>query len=126
MEKKPTEIKSLKKGGYVIIDDVPCTVASLDISRPGKHGAAKARMAAVGIFDGIKRIIVKPADTRIDVPVIEKRSAQVISKGEGTIQIMDTVDYTMKEVKAPDFEVSEGDELLIWRFGENILIKGKK
>ncbi|MBI2584252.1 MAG: translation initiation factor IF-5A, partial [Candidatus Aenigmarchaeota archaeon] len=43
MEKKPTEIKSLKKGGYVIIDDVPCTVASLDISRPGKHGAAKAR-----------------------------------------------------------------------------------
>lgn len=126
MEKRPTELKSLKKGGFVLVDDAPCAVVSLDISRPGKHGAAKARLGAVGIFDNVKRIIVKPADTRIDVPVIEKRGMQVVSKSGDNIQLMDTEDYAMKEVKAPDFEVAEGDELLVWRWGEAILIKGKK
>ena len=126
MEKKPTELKSLKKGGFVLVDDVPCTVTGLDISRPGKHGAAKARLSAVGIFDNIKRITVKPADTRIDVPMIEKRSMQVVSKSSDTIQLMDTEDYAMKEVKAPEFDVAEGDELIVWRWGEGILIKGKK
>ena len=59
MEKKPVEVKSLKEGGFVIIDDIPCKVTDISISKPGKHGSAKAKLTAVGLFETAKKIIVK-------------------------------------------------------------------
>ncbi|MBI5332067.1 MAG: translation initiation factor IF-5A [Candidatus Aenigmarchaeota archaeon] len=127
MEKKPVEVKSLKEGGFVIIDDVPCKVTDISISKPGKHGSAKARLTAVGLFENTKKIIVKPADTRIDIPVIEKKNGQVISISDDNIQVMDLEDFSLSDVKKPDdIELKEGDEILIWKFGSNVMVKGKK
>ena len=130
MEKKPTEIKNLKPGSYVLIDDVPCVVEKVQKSKAGKHGAAKARMMARGVFDtGIKKIIVKPADTRMDSPVIEKKTAQVISLSGNNAQLMDLVDYTTFEVAIPEElkdQLTEGDEVTTWEFGAYRMIKGKK
>lgn len=128
IEKKPVEIKTLKPGGFVLIDDVPCTVTDISVSKAGKHGAAKARLTAVGMFDTSKRVIVKPGDSKIDVPIIEKRAAQVISKpAPDRVQLMDMQDYSTYEVAAPaDTEINEGDEVTVWRFGSYMMIKGKK
>ena len=127
IEKRPTEVKNLRIGGFCIIDDAPCKVDSVDISKPGKHGGAKARLTATGVFDGNKRIIVKPADARIDTPVIEKRDAQVVSITGDYVQVMDLADFSNYDVKKPDdLGIIEGDEVLIWRFGNNVLIKQKK
>jgi len=128
MEKKPVEIKSLKEGGFVIFDGAPCTVTDVAISKAGKHGAAKARVTAVGMFDGIKRVVVKPGDATVDVPIIEKRAAQVLSKpAPDRVQLMDMQDYSTFEVAAPkDIEIKEGDEVLVWRFGPHVMIKGKR
>lgn len=127
MEKKPTEVKSLRPGGFVILDDIPCKVESVDISRPGKHGAAKARLIATGLFENVKKIIVKPADSRIDMPIIEKRDAQIISISGDNVQIMLLDDYSLLDVKKPeDVEIKEGDEVLVWKFGSNCMIKQKK
>ena len=51
---KPVDVGSIRVGGYVIIDNEPCRIASLAKSKPGKHGAAKARVVAIGVFDGAK------------------------------------------------------------------------
>lgn len=129
MEKRQTEIKQLKPGGFVIIDEVPCRVDSVQISKPGKHGGAKARLSAVGLFDDQRRIIVKPADSRVDVPVIEKKSMQVIALIGDNVQLMDLQDYSQKEIRIPDElkgQLTEGDEVLVWQFGAYIMIKGKK
>ena len=129
MEKKQTEIKQLKPGGFVIIDEVPCRVDTVQISKPGKHGGAKARLSAVGLFDDQRRIIVKPADSRVDVPVIEKKSMQVIAIIGENVQLMDLDDYSQKEIRIPDElkgQLIEGEELLVWQFGAYIMIKGKK
>ena len=129
MEKRQTEIKQLKPGGFVIIDEVPCRVDTVQISKPGKHGGAKARLSAVGLFDDQRRIIVKPADSRVDVPVIEKKSMQVIAIIGDNVQLMDLQDYSQKEIKIPDElkgQLTEGDEVLVWQFGAYIMIKGKK
>src|SRR3989338_3406666 len=101
MEKKQTEIKQLKPGGFVIIDEVPCRVDTVQISKPGKHGGAKARLSAVGLFDDQRRIIVKPADSLVDVPVIEKKSMQVIAIIGDNVQLMDLQDYSTKEIAIP-------------------------
>ncbi len=128
IEKKPIEIKLLKTGGFVIIDDAPCIVTDIALSKSGKHGAAKARLTAVGMYDGIKRIIVKPGAATVDIPIIEKRNAQVISKpAPDRAQLMDLADYSTFEAAIPsDMEIKEGDEVLIWRFGSHLMIKGKK
>jgi translation initiation factor 5A len=128
MEKKPVEIKTLKEGGFVIIDDVPCVVTAIAVSKAGKHGAAKARVTAMGIFDKQRRVIVKPGGSKVDVPLIDKRNAQVIAKtGDGRVQIMDLTDFSYTEVEVPEgMGLSEGDEVLVWRFGDYIMVKGKK
>jgi translation initiation factor 5A len=61
--KEQVETRELKEGRYVIIDDEPCVIKSIAKSKPGKHGAAKARVDAVGIFDGQKRSTVQPVAT---------------------------------------------------------------
>jgi len=128
MEKRETEIKSLKKGSFVLVDDVPCRVDSVQISKPGKHGGAKARLTAVGIFDEQKRVIVKPADTKIDVPMIEKRDSQVISITGDNAQLMNLQDYSMSEVRIPEElkPLKEGEEVIVWRYGNYVMIKSRK
>ena len=129
MEKRQSEIKDLKPGSFVLIDDVPCKVDSVQISRPGKHGSAKARLAASGIFDNQKRIIVKPAGAKIDVPIIEKKSMQVIAIIGSNVQLMDLVDFTTTEVPIPAEllgQLTEGEEVLVWKFGSYLMLKGKK
>ena len=128
-ETKLTEIKKCNPGSFVIIDDEPSTVTDLKISKTGKHGDAKARLEAVGIFDGQKRVIVKPADHMIKVPIIEKRNAQVLAISGDIAQVMDLDDFSTYEVKIPEEfknNISEGREVLIWKFGNKRIIKSLK
>ncbi len=110
-------IKSLKPGRYVIIDGEPCKVLSVTTSVAGKHGSAKARLEAIGIFDGRRRSIVKPADEEVEVPIIEKRNAQVIAVMGDQAQIMDLETYEVFEVNIPEEmkeKIKEGVEVIYW------------
>ena len=129
MEKRLTEIKNLKPGSYVLIDNVPYKVDKVQKSKSGKHGAAKARLFANGVFSDLKKIIVKPGDTRMDVPVIEKKTGQVISLSGTTAQLMDMTSYETYEVTVPEDlrgQLVEGDEVVTWEFGSYRMIKNKK
>jgi len=69
---------SIQEGRYIVLDDVPCKVTSVQISRPGKHGHAKVRITAIGIIDNKKRDIVMPGHDMVPTPVIDKKTAQVL------------------------------------------------
>jgi len=117
---KPVDVGSLKVGSYVIVDNEPCRIVDLTKSKPGKHGAAKARVVTIGVFDGVKRSFVKPVDAKVEVPIIEKRSGQVISVMPNAVQIMDLETYEVFETPPPDDEdlrskLSEGVEVEYWR-----------
>ncbi|MBC7114622.1 MAG: translation initiation factor [Archaeoglobi archaeon] len=100
--KEQVEVRTLKEGGYVLIDDEPCTIISISTSKPGKHGAAKARIDAIGIFDNQKRSIVQPVTAKIYVPIVERKTAQVISISGDTVQLMDLSDYSTFELPIPE------------------------
>ncbi|HNS25076.1 MAG: translation initiation factor IF-5A [Euryarchaeota archaeon] len=102
MSKKVVEVKTLKVGKYVILDGEASKITSIQTSSPGKHGAAKARVEAVGIFDNQKRSLVKPVDSKIDIPIIDKRAAQVLAIMGSDVQLMDMEDYDTFEVPIPD------------------------
>ena len=95
-------MKDLKPGRFLLIDGVPCRVVEIDTSSPGKHGAAKMRITAVGIFDGSKKTLLKPSSADIEVPVINKKKAQVVSITENLVQVMDLDTYDTYEVPMPE------------------------
>ncbi len=124
-----TAIKALKPGRYCIIEGEPCKVLSVTTSVSGKHGAAKARLDAIGLFDNKKRSIVKPADAPIDVPIIEKKSAQVVALMGETAQLMDMETYETFESPIPEelkSHITQGAEVLYWDvMGKRILVQIK-
>jgi translation initiation factor 5A len=73
--KELSEVRLLRVNRYVIIDEEPCKIVSISTSKPGKHGEAKARIEAIGVFDGQKRSIVHPVKHKVHVPMIDKRTA---------------------------------------------------
>jgi translation initiation factor 5A len=100
---KPVDLGSLKVGHNIVIDGEPCRIVELEKSKPGKHGSAKVRLVAIGIFDGVKRTMVGPADTKVEVPIIEKRSGQVVSVTD-TVSLMDNEKLELIEVAIPQDE----------------------
>lgn len=100
--KELTEARTLKEGRYVLIDEEPCTIVNITTSKPGKHGAAKARIEGIGVFDSQKRTAVQPVTAKLYVPVIERRSGQVLSISGDMAQIMDMGDYSTIEIEIPE------------------------
>lgn len=96
--KTMNEVRNLRVNGYIIIDDEPCKILSISRSKPGKHGEAKARIEAVGVFDGQKRTIVHPVKHRVGVPMIDKRQGQVITASGNSAQVMDLETYETFEM----------------------------
>ncbi|MBO7409816.1 MAG: translation initiation factor IF-5A [Candidatus Methanomethylophilaceae archaeon] len=109
------EIRELKVGRYVNIDDEPCKILSISTSKPGKHGSAKANIDAASIFTGAKKSLVGPVSTKVQVPLIDKRKAQVLSVQGDEVQIMDLETYeNITMAINPDHECSlePGAEIL--------------
>ena len=124
-----TAIKNLKPGKYCVIDGEPCKVLSMTTSVAGKHGSAKARLEAVGIFDNRKRSIVKPADTEIEVPIVEKKAGQVVAITGSNVQIMDLESYETFEAPIPDElkdKIVQGGEVQYWVLMGRIMLVGAK
>lgn len=127
MAEKIVSLKEIKVGSYVMIDGEPCKAVKVELSKPGKHGSSKARVDAVGLFDDKKRGILKPADTDVSAPIIEKKGGQVISLNGNIAQIMDLTDYSTFETSVPEdlkAKIQPGAEIVYWKFDNRILLKG--
>ena len=113
--KELAEVRTLKVNRYIIIDDEPCKILSISTSKPGKHGEAKARIEAVGIFDNQKRSVVHPVKHKVGVPMIDKRSAQILSLMGDNVQLMDMETYETFEMPIPEElkgQLEPGKEIL--------------
>lgn len=102
-DKTTVGINQLKEGGFVILDDVPCRVDRIQISTSGKHGHAKVRLDAIGLLDGVRKSIIKPSHDNVDVPIILKKRAQVLSVlPSGKAQLMDMETFDVMEMEIPE------------------------
>ncbi|MGC9132494.1 MAG: translation initiation factor IF-5A [Candidatus Micrarchaeia archaeon] len=98
MEVNYVQMRELKVGRYVVIDGEPCKIVEIETSAPGKHGAAKMRVVGIGLFDNQKRTLLKSADAEVEIPIINKVNAQVVSVQENSAQVMDLTTYQIYEV----------------------------
>ena len=114
------------KGSYIVFEGVACKVVDVEISKPGKHGHTKVRISAVGLLDDKKRIVVMPGHDNIDVPIIEKKNAQVLSVQGDTANVMDAESYENFNMKIPEElkgQVTEGTVVLYWTIMDQRVIK---
>jgi translation initiation factor 5A len=120
------DLGSLKVGSYIIIDNEPCRIVSYDHSKPGKHGSAKARVAAMGVFDGSKHSLVSPVSANVEVPLINKRNGQVISISGDTLQIMDLETFEVFDTSSVEEEIRnkirQGGEVEYWQVLDRVKI----
>jgi len=129
MEKKLVNASSLKPGSYVLIEDNACIVKDMQVSKPGKHGSSKVRVVAVDIITGSRREIVKPSSDTVEVPVIEKRTAQILGIEGDTILMMDMESFENLETTLTLADDSVRDKLdvnqnvMYWDVGGKYLIK---
>lgn len=117
---KPVDLGSCKEGSYILIDGEACRIVEYDKSKPGKHGAAKARVVGIGVFDSVKRSLVLPVSTNVEVPLIEKKSGQVVSSSPTSVQLMDLETFETFDVPMPSEEdvkskLASGIEVEYWR-----------
>lgn len=118
----------LRVGTFILIDNSPCVVKSMDVSKTGKHGHAKVRLEAVGVIDGKKRVMVMPGSERLSVPLIEKRKAQVLSvnKQEKKANIMDLESFETLVVQISNDlieDIQEGSQVEYWDIENQKIIK---
>ena len=128
-ETKLTNVGSLKVGNYVMMGGAACIVKSIQISKTGKHGHAKARIEAVGIVDENKRIEVHPTHDNIQVPIIEKKNAQVLSIKGDSVSVMDLESFETFELKIPEElkdQIKEGSMVVYWIIMDDKALKQVK
>lgn len=119
-------VGSLQKGNYVVIDGAACTVTDVKVSRPGKHGHAKVNLMAVGMLDGKKRNLVMPGHDNIEVPIIGKKNAQVLSVHGDTANVMDSETYETFDLKIPEElkgELKESQTVVYWTILNDKVLK---
>ncbi|USZ67470.1 translation initiation factor IF-5A [Halorussus salilacus] len=126
MAREQKEVRDLQEGNYVMIDDAACEINSYSTAKPGKHGSAKARIEAKGVFDGKKRSLSQPVDAKIWVPIINRKQGQVVSvESDEIAQVMDLETYETITVKTPeDIDLSPDDEIEYLEMDEQRKILG--
>ncbi len=128
---KPVDVGSMKTGQYIVIDGEPCRIVEFEKSKPGKHGSAKARIVAISVFTGQKKSVVSPVDAKLEVPMIEKKTGQVISLTGDSVQLMDMQSYETFETPLPEEEeirskLAAGVEVEYWSMlGSNKIMRAK-
>ncbi len=101
----------------MLIDDIPCKIMEITTSKPGKHGEAKARIVAIGIFDSQKKSVVFPVKHKVKVPIIEKKNAQVLHVNNNEAQLMDSETFETFVIQIEPGEeekIKAGTEVSYW------------
>ena len=126
---KTIAANNVQKGTSIILEGVASRVVDVEISKPGKHGHSKVRISAVGLIDDKKRIVVMPGHDNVEVPIIEKKNAQVLSVHGDVANVMDSETYETFDLKIPEElkgQVVEGSSVLYWTIMDERIIKQVK
>lgn len=127
MSFKMAKVGELKVGSYAMINGVPSRIAQVTKSKPGKHGSAKFRCTAISLWDGSKQSFVDSTGATIQIPIVDKRSGQVVSMTPASVQLMDLENYDMMDVEQPNDEevasaLEAGKEVEYWIIMDRVKI----
>ena len=115
-------------GTNIIHEGAFFTVKKMDVSKTGKHGHAKCRIEAANMFTGNKKIFVIPGHDKLEVPLVNKNKAQVLSVSEGKASVMDLESFETIDIDVPEelaSEIAENDNVEYWDIEGKLIMKRK-
>jgi translation initiation factor 5A len=120
------EATEMRVGVFIIIDGAAYQVKKADISKTGKHGHAKVRFEAMSVMTGKKKVAVVPGHDKFEVPMIDKRQAQVLSIAGDMATLMDSESFENLDLVIPEGlkeELKDGMTVEYWDVEGEKLIK---
>lgn len=102
MAYKLVNATELRTGSFVEIEGDAYAIKSIETSKTGKHGHAKCRIEANSLTGGKKKVLVVPGHERFEVPMIDKRKAQILSVHGDMVSVMDLDSYENFELGVPE------------------------
>ncbi len=116
-----------KVGTNIILECELYTIKKIDISTTGKHGHSKCRIEAMGIINSKKKVFVIPGHDRFEVPLVEKKKAQVLSIADD-VNVMDLESFESFDVACPPevkTQLEENSNVEYWDIEGKKIIKRK-
>lgn len=116
-ETRQVSAGNIKPGNYILIDNVACVVKDIQKSKTGKHGSSKCRIEAVGLIKNEKKVALYSGSDNVQVPIVEKKTAQVLSIQGATASVMDMTTYETFDLNITEemkSEVKEGASISYW------------
>ncbi len=126
MAYKLVNATELRTGSFIEIEKDFYVVKSIETSKTGKHGHAKCRIEANSLTGGKKKVLVVPGHERFEVPMIDKRKAQVLSVHGDTTSVMDLESYENFDLDIPEEfkeEIKEQTNVEYWDIEGTKIIK---
>ena len=115
----------LKKGSYFIHNGKIVEVLRREVIAYGTHSHTKLKIYFKGLADrGEKNVNFHHTDS-VEVLDITKKTANVVSKSNGKVQIMDSMTYETLDASAPAellSELEEGNEVSFIDISGNVQI----
>lgn len=109
----PAQASSLRKGGFIVINDCPCKITSMSTSKTGKHGHAKIHFFANDIFTGRKYDYMIGSTHNVDVPNVSKMEYTLcdIDPTDGFVSLMDENGEMKEDLSLPVDNENLKDEI---------------
>jgi len=120
---KIVDASELRVGSFAIFDGESYVIKSVDVSKTGKHGAHKCRFEAIAVIGDKKKMALCPGTERIEVPMIDKRKAQVLAIVGENVSVMDSENFENFELPIPEEfkgQITDGLTVEYWD------VEGKK
>ncbi len=123
-------VHDVKVGKYMVIEGEPCKITDVNRSAPGKHGHAKFRITAVSLLNpDKKKVVILTGGSKMEVPFVDKRSAQALSISGDTCNAMDMATFEtfdipiVEEMKST---LKENDQFMYWVvLGQKVMTQKK-
>ena len=116
----PKQASAFRTGGYIVLKDRPCKIASMSTHKTGKHGHAKINFIGFDIFNKKKIEVLQSSTHNMQEPVVVKSYWDLISieGDECELQSMDGSDSKTLSMPPDDMGKKltvafEADEIVV-------------
>ena len=79
---EPIKAGQIKKGMFALLNDKPCRILEVTVSKTGKHGHAKCHFTGHDIFTGKKIEGLESSTHNMNAPFVTKFELSVVGKNE--------------------------------------------
>ena len=110
----------LNRGSGFIHQGQPVRVTKKEVVAVGTHSHTKLKLYVKNVFTGQESIVTLGHQDRVDLADVRKKEAQVVSKANGKLLLMDLMNYETFEAEADEDLISdtnEGERVIFCQFG---------